>query len=396
MRHGAKMVPFGGYSMPLQYADLSHSESHHWTRQKASLFDVSHMVQHHLHGPGAEEFLLKITPSSIDRLAQHHSTLSCLLEPSSGGIVDDTVITKLGPEAFYFVTNAGCREADLEYLKVHLGKHHNKGGKAVQHTVLQPALLALQGPLAANALMKILSPMNRDLNDLSTLHFGQARLLELSPITPRVLVSRGGYTGEDGFEIAIPEPGVFPDAYWRDYPVAVQLNLVAEHLLSDPDVKLAGLAARDSLRLEAGMCLYGHDISLATTPVAAGLSWIIGKDRREGPSSYFYGHEKILPQLVPAKKGGSPPPVRRVGMVIEKGPPAREGADVVDNESGEVVGKVTSGLPSPSLGGVNIAMALVRDGWHKSGTELAAVVRGRRRAGKVVRMPFVETKYYKG
>jgi aminomethyltransferase len=413
LEHGAKMVPFGGYEMPLQYSDQSHLESHHWARNKASLFDVSHMyvnplltlqfhtnrttrVQHHISGPGASKFLSTITPTSISTLAENHNTLSCLLAPETGGIVDDTVITRLGPETFYIVTNAACRDTDLEYLKTHLGLHHNRGGDAVQHLIMPPALIALQGPLAAAALVKILSPANGELNDLSTLHFGQSRELELSNITLKVLVTRGGYTGEDGFEIAIPSPGQFPDSEFKDQPVTTQINLIVQQLLEDSDVKLAGLAARDSLRLEAGMCLYGHDINLDTTPVAAGLSWIIGKERREGPAADFYGNETILPQLKTKKNGGTPPPVRRVGLTVEKGPPAREGADVVDAETGEKVGKVTSGLPSPTLGGVNIAMALVNNGYHKKGTPLMAVVRGKKRKAEVVKMPFVESKFYRG
>ena len=194
-----------------------------------------------------------------------------------------------------------------------------------------------------------------------------------------ILVSRGGYTGEDGFEISIPPALTVP---------------FTTHLLKaggKDRLRLAGLGARDSLRLEAGMCLYGHDLDDSTTPVEAGLSWVIHKDRRAAGG--FHGDETILRQLRPKKDGGVPPKRRRVGLVVE-GAPAREGTEIVDSGSGETVGKVTSGCPSPTLG-KNIAMGYVKPPLNKVGTLVEVVVRGKRRKAEVVKMPFVPSRYWK-
>lgn len=196
-----------------------------------------------------------------------------------------------------------------------------------------------------------------------------------------VLISRGGYTGEDGFEISIASAGE---------TVAVTQALLAA---AGPErLQLAGLGARDSLRLEAGMCLYGHDLDDSTTPVEGGLAWIIPKERR-GADAGYHGADVISRQLVLRSKGGAGVERRRVGLVVQ-GAPAREGAEVVTKD-GEKIGKVTSGCPSPTLG-INIAMAYVKDGFHKSGTELDVVVRGRNRKATVTKMPFAPTRYWKG
>lgn len=385
------MVPFGGYYMPVQYANQSVITEHTFTRTHASLFDVGHMVQHRFNGPGALAFLQRITPASLEPLPSNSSTLSTLMWPQSGGIVDDTIITKLGPESFYVVTNAGCRDKDLAYLKEQL-ELWNKDGKGlpVEHTVLEgQGLVALQGPAAAAYLTPILA--NPQEADLSTLFFGQCRSVSVkvdggNRVVPDVLVSRGGYTGEDGFEISIPAADT----------VAVTEALLQVSSLPEK-LRLAGLGARDSLRLEAGMCLYGHDLDDSTTPVEGALSWIIGKDRRsetDVAKGAFYGAHVVLPQLKTRKNGGTGVERRRVGLVVEKGPPARESAEIVDAE-GNKVGVVTSGCPSPTLG-ENIAMGYVKDGLHKAGTELEVLVRGRKRKATVTKMPFVPSKYYKG
>ncbi|KAJ5587629.1 uncharacterized protein N7459_003394 [Penicillium hispanicum] len=393
LAHGAKMVPFAGYSMPLQYADLSHVESHMWTREKASLFDVSHMVQHQLSGPGALELLMKVTPSSLDKLAPNTSTLSCLLEEGTGGIVDDTVITRRGEDTFYFVTNAGRRTEDLAFLQAEIEAYRAKhGADSIKWDILEDrALVALQGPLAASALQPLINTSASTAEtDLSTLYFGQCRELHLTlpdgTATPQpLLISRTGYTGEDGFEISIPTSAA-----------ASLPQQVVDLLLSDSDsVRLAGLAARDSLRLEAGMCLYGHDISTAQTPPAAALGWVVGRDRRDAATATFNGASAILPQISsPAKTLKE----RRVGLSVEKGPPAREGAvvvDLADPANPVPVGVVTSGLPSPSLGGANIAMAYVKQGLHKKGTEVGIQVRNKVRKASVVGMPWVESKFHR-
>lgn len=343
-------------------------------------------VQHRLSGPAASLLLERATPSSITTLPNYHSTLSCLLHPGTGGIVDDTVITRLGPETFYLVTNAACRDKDMAYLKEQIAAspHPNH----IDWQVLDGwGLVALQGPLSAEILQDVLVETNAtDLEgnpvDIQTLYFGQCKHLivkrsdgESAP----VLVSRGGYTGEDGFEISIPP-------HWT--------RTFAQLLLTEagPErLRLAGLGARDSLRLEAGMCLYGHDLNDDITPVEAGLSWVVHKDRRVGGG--FHGDGIILRQLKPVKEGGTPPLRRRVGLVVE-GAPAREGAKIVAAEGEEEIGHVTSGCPSPTLG-KNIAMGYVKNGMHKAGTEVGVLIRGKRRKGVVTKMPFVASKYWK-
>jgi len=372
------MVPFGGHHMPVQYSDLSIVESHLWTRSKASLFDVSHMVQHHFKGPGAEAFLSQLTPAGLSTLPDNQSTLSAFLHPETGGIVDDTIITRLGPQAFYVVTNAGCRDKDLAYLESNIASFRNSSDSPIEWSILEnQGLIALQGPLA----VEILSSLTP--HDLSTLHFGRSVSLPLrlssNTTTSPVLISRGGYTGEDGFEISVSPADVLT---------------LTETLLSiaGPDkLRLAGLGARDSLRLEAGMCLYGHDLDDSTTPIEAGLGWIIGADRRT--SGGFHGADVVLAQLKPKKDGGIGTTRRRVGLLVE-GAPAREGTKLVDAEGVEI-GVVTSGCPSPSLG-KNIAMAYVKTGCNKAGTEVWAVVRGKKRRAVVTRMPFLPSKYWKG
>ncbi|KAI1779909.1 hypothetical protein F4818DRAFT_158049 [Hypoxylon cercidicola] len=387
--HGAKMVPFGGFHMPVQYAGQSVGQEHHFTRSHASLFDVGHMVQHRFDGPGAAAFLQRVTPAGLESLAPNHSTLSALLWPGTGGIVDDTIVTKLADDSFYVVTNAACRDKDLKYLGEQLAAWKGDGGAAVEHRVLEDqGLVALQGPRAEEILAAVLA--DPAAANLPGLYFGQCRYVAVKVAGGRVvedvLVSRGGYTGEDGFEISIAPADT----------VAVTEALLAT---AHPDrLRLAGLGARDSLRLEAGMCLYGHDLDDTTTPVEGALGWIVGRGRRGETSpekGAFHGAEVVLAQLAPRSKGGAGVERRRVGLVVEKGPPAREGSEVVDAATGERVGVVTSGCPSPTLQNRNIAMGYVRDGLHKAGTELAVLVRGRRRTAVVTKMPFVESKYKK-
>ncbi|KAL8696225.1 MAG: hypothetical protein Q9224_002907, partial [Gallowayella concinna] len=388
VQYGGKMVPFGGFSMPVQYSDLSVGDSHKWTREKASLFDVGHMVQHRLSGPAASLLLEKITPSSIPALENYQSTLSCLLHPVTGGIVDDAVIARLGPETFYVVTNAACRGKDLAYLKEQIAALPNP--KHVDWQILDDwGLVALQGPLSTEILQNALVAAEatdleqRDF-DLQSLYFGQCKHFILNVPSSDggpapILVSRGGYTGEDGFEISIP-------------PFMTQA--FTEYLLKNagPDnLRFAGLGARDSLRLEAGMCLYGHDLNDDTTPVEAGLSWVVHRNRRVGGG--FHGDEVILRQLKPIKEGGVGPAKRRVGLIVE-GAPAREGAQIVNLDDGEEIGTVTSGCPSPTMG-KNIAMGYIKSGMHKAGTEVGVVVRGKRRKGVVTKMPFVTSRYWK-
>ncbi|KAI1423655.1 glycine cleavage system T protein [Xylaria sp. FL1777] len=381
LAHGAKMVPFGGFEMPVQYTGLGVSASHRFTREKASLFDVGHMVQHRFDGPGSAAFLQRITPAGLATLPVHQSTLSALLWPGTGGIVDDTIITRLGPELFYVVTNAACREKDLAYFKEQFAAWD---GADVRHEVLDGwGLIALQGPLSEELLTQILEdPAETNLREL---YFGQSRFTKVKGAANPVLVSRGGYTGEDGFEISISPADT----------VSVTETLL--ETAGPEKLQFAGLGARDSLRLEAGMCLYGHDLDDTTTPIEGGLSWIVGRDRRSPASDAdkFHGADVVLAQLTPKSKGGSGVTRRRVGLTVE-GAPAREGAEIVDaNNPEEKIGIVTSGCPSPTLG-KNIAMGYVKDGLHKAGTEVQVLVRGRPRKAVVTKMPFVPAKYWKG
>lgn len=321
-------------------------------------------------GAGAEKFLQHITPASLTALTPFSSTLSVLLS-KEGGILDDLIITKHGEQRFYVVTNAGRREEDLAWIRARL-EEWNKEHAAEQatHRVLEDqGLVALQGPDAAAVLAKHL-PADFDLGALT---FGRSAIVPLDARGKRVEchVARGGYTGEDGFEVSIP-----PEDTER----------VAQALAEDERVQLAGLAARDSLRLEAGMCLYGHDLDESVSPVEGALAWTVGKDRRAAGD--FLGAERVLREL----KDG--PPRRRVGLVVS-GAPAREGAKVYASDGETPIGRVTSGIPSPTLG-QNIAMALVQNGYHKKDTKLLVDVRKKLRDATVVRMPFVPNKFYRG
>ncbi|KAL6879413.1 hypothetical protein HDV57DRAFT_509921 [Trichoderma longibrachiatum] len=379
--NGAKMVPFAGYHMPVQYSSLSLADSHHFTRNHASLFDVSHMVQHIFKGPAAAAFLEKVTPSSWSSVAPMSGKLTTFLWPGTGGIVDDTIVTRIGEDEYYVVTNGACLDKDTKYIDEELGKF----GGDVQWTRLDGSgLVALQGPQAAEILSEVLAT---DIN-LKEFYFGntvqaQLKLADGSKTHP-VLISRGGYTGEDGFEISFNG---------KLYPASESTVKAVESLIkaAGPErLQMAGLGARDSLRLEAGMCLYGHDLDDTTTPVEAGLSWIIPPERRKAGG--FHGAEVILPQLTPKSKGGAGVERRRVGFVVQ-GAPAREGAEI-QNKDGDKVGVITSGVPSPTLG-KNIAMGYIKDGLHKAGTEVDVVVRGRKRPAVVTKMPFTPAKYWK-
>lgn len=365
VEHGAKMVPFAGYSMPLSYEEVGQVASHNHVRTSAGLFDVGHMVQSKILGPTATSFLEWLTPSALHALAPYTSTLSVLLN-ERGGIIDDTVITKHADDAFYVVTNAGRRERDLGWIRGKLGEWNEgegKGGEVELEVMDDWGLVALQGPAAAAFLQR------RTSFDLSTLTFGKSAFIPIEGGF-NLHVARGGYTGEDGFEISIP-PSQTVD--------------VAKILFKSP-VQLAGLGARDSLRLEAGMCLYGTDLDEDTSPVEAGLSWVIGKERKE--KGGFIGDETVLKHL---KEG---PPRRRVGLVVE-GAPARHGALIYKPESSDQIGTVTSGIPSPTLG-KNIAMGYVQSGWHKKGTEVDVEIRNKKRKGVLTPMPFIKPGYYRG
>jgi aminomethyltransferase len=350
--HGGKMVPFAGYEMPVQYAAGIIAEHLH-TRAKAGLFDVSHMGQIRLVGDAARA-LEALVPGDLQSLAPGRMRYTLLLN-ENGGIIDDLMVTRR-EDGLFLVVNAACKDQDLAHLRECLDPAIGI------EPLFERGLLALQGPMAASVLARFVSGIDR-------IPFMSAVEGVIGGIACGI--TRSGYTGEDGFEISVA----------ADH--AVEL---AELLLGEPEVALIGLGARDTLRLEAGLCLYGHDIDETTTPVAAGLAWTIGKRRRE--EGGFPAAERILKELI------DPPSRRRVGIRPDGRAPTREGSAVVDT-AGNLIGEVTSGGFSPSLG-APIAMGYVARPHTDPGTALSVVVRDVARPARVSPMPFVPTRYYRG
>ncbi|KAJ1735773.1 hypothetical protein LPJ61_000370 [Coemansia biformis] len=356
---GAKFAPFAGWDMPLVYDGLGALDSHMHTRQHASVFDVSHMLQTRIAGRDRHRFLEGLVVADLKELPLGGATLS-LFTNANGGIEDDTIITQQD-NSLYVVSNAGCADKDLAHLQRHAKALQDQGADVDVCRIDDHSLIALQGPASQSALEQLAAVK------LGQMPFMTGRLVDIGGVPCHV--ARSGYTGEDGFELSIPTS---------------EVRSITARLLENPAIKLAGLAARDSLRLEAGLCLYGSDIDATTTPVEAGLVWTIGKRRRR--EGGFIGADIILGQV--ASKGGDR---RRVGLVIE-GAPARAHAKVLSAE-GEEVGTVTSGIPAPSLG-KNIAMAYVPKRFSKKDTPLKVKVRSRTLDARVVKMPFVAANYH--
>lgn len=356
-----KIVNFSGWLLPVQYQDAI-AVSHVHTRTFASLFDVGHMLQTRVSGKDATEFLESLTTSDLKGLNKGGAVLTVFTN-ENGGIIDDLIITKDDEDKYFMVSNASRRDEDSRLLLQQQDVFKIQG-KSVNLEFLDPleqSLVALQGPTAASVLQTIV-----DCN-LANLKFMNCVNTEI--LRNPVRITRCGYTGEDGFEISMPA---------KIARVLVQL------ILGTSDTKLAGLGARDSLRLEAGLCLYGHDIDEETTPIEAGLSWLVAKRRRREEN--FPGAEKILYQI----KSGSKK--KRIGLTIMHGPPAREGACILTPE-GEHVGKITSGGPSPTLGR-SIAMGYVPPELAQYGGRVLVEVRGKTYKATVTKMPFVKTNYY--
>ena len=348
---GARMVPFAGYQMPIQYEGIM--AEHRWTREQAGLFDVSHMGQLLVAGAEAEKGLETLLPTDLAILKEGRPKYSLLLTPD-GGIIDDLMITRRGVH-FYMVVNGATKDGDIAHLETRLPR------TVVLDHMKEQALLALQGPKAVDALARLVP-------DVADLTFMVGGAFEIDGV--KAWISRSGYTGEDGFEISVP---------------AASVERVANLLLDQPEVKPIGLGARDSLRLEAGLPLYGHDLDFTTTPVEAGLTFALSKRRRE--EGGFAGWHRIAQELADG------PLRKRVGLAVEGRQPVREGALVVDAEGNEV-GKVTSGGFSPSLE-APIAMAYVPFAYSAQGTEISLAQRGRVFAARVVPLPFVPNRYHR-
>ncbi|MCE9661570.1 MAG: glycine cleavage system aminomethyltransferase GcvT [Burkholderiales bacterium] len=354
---GAKMVPFAGYAMPVQYPQGILAE-HRQCRDSAVLFDVSHMGQLRLQGEDAAAALESLVPVDIAGLAPGKQRYA-LFTNEAGGILDDLMVTRRDDHLFLIV-NAACKEADTAHLRAHLAT------RCLIEPLPERALLALQGPKAA-AVMARLAP---ELARLTFMTGGDAIIHGIA-----CFATRSGYTGEDGFEISV---------------ASAEAEALARALLAEPEVAPAGLGARDTLRLEAGLCLYGHDIDTATTPVQAGLTWAIQKVRRPGGARAggYPGESTIAAQLADGAA------VKRVGLVGLERVPVREGAAIVD-DAGGTIGRVTSGTIGPSVG-QPIAMAYLPAALAVPGTVVHADVRGKRQPMRVSPMPFAPHRYFRG
>lgn len=353
---GGKMVPFAGYAMPVQYP-LGIMKEHIHTREKAGLFDVSHMGQVYIRskdGSDPAKVIEELMPSALAVLKPGKMRYSVLLN-DEGGIEDDLMVTRtFEPEGtLYVVVNAACKEKDYSILEEKLG----------DRITLEPledrALIALQGP-KAEAVLAALAP------EVADMVFMEATMVTLEGVV--CWVSRSGYTGEDGYEISVP---------------ASEADALSRRLLMSDDVELIGLGARDSLRLEAGLCLSGHDFNAEVSPVGASITFALGKKRREDGD--FTGAKRILAEL---ESGAD---VVRVGIAPSGRAPAREGVEIADLD-GNIVGTVTSGGFGPTYGGP-VAMGFVPKELSAEGTEIQLLIRGKAHSAKVVATPFVPQRY---
>ncbi|WP_374545835.1 glycine cleavage system aminomethyltransferase GcvT [Rhodoblastus sp.] len=353
---GGRMVEFAGYALPVNYSKGVLAEHLH-TRAHAGLFDVSHMGQAVLSGRDAAKKLESLLPGDIVSLEPGRIRYSQFTN-EQGGILDDLMVTRLAPDAkgerLFLVVNAACKAADFAHLRARL--------PSLRLDILEDrALLALQGPSAAEVL-------ERHVPGVSALNFMAQGVFRWRDA--ELFISRSGYTGEDGFEISLPADAARP---------------FADLLLLEDNVEPIGLGARDSLRLEAGLCLYGHDIDTTTSPVEAALAWSISKRRRE--EGGFPGAARIKQELISGLTR------RRVGLALEGKAPAREGAEIA-NAEGVVIGRVTSGGFAPSLGRP-VAMGYVPPAFALEGTLVNLIVRGKPLPARVVATPFVPSRYHR-
>ncbi|WP_425549905.1 glycine cleavage system aminomethyltransferase GcvT [Comamonas faecalis] len=354
------MVPFAGYSMPVQYKSGLMAEHQH-TREKAGLFDVSHMGQLKLIGPDAAAALETLMPIDVIGLPVGKQRYGLLLN-DDGGVIDDLMFFHQDEHTWFLIVNGACKVGDTAHIRARIG------GRCDIVTMPDHGLLALQGPQAAAVLARIV-PGAEQLVFMTGAAFDWKGA--------QLFITRSGYTGEDGFEISVPGD---------------KAEQLARALLAQPEVAPIGLGARNSLRLEAGLCLYGNDIDTTTTPSEAGLNWAIQKVRRTSGerAGGFPGAEKVLAQI----DDPSLLERKRVGLIAKERIPVREPA-VLENLDGQHVGQVTSGLLAPTLN-QPIALAYVQPDYAKVGTELFAIVRGKPVAMEVSSTPFLPPRYHRG
>jgi aminomethyltransferase len=371
---GARMVPFAGYSMPVQYPAGLMAEHKH-TRTAAGLFDISHMGQLRLVGPDAAAAFETLMPVDVVDLAPGKQRYGLLLN-DAGGILDDLMFFNEGHDSLFVIVNGACKVADLAHIQARIG------ARCDVQPMPDHALLALQGPQAATTLARLSPGIER-----FVFMTGGAVQIGDKDVKIPAFVTRSGYTGEDGFEISVK---------------ADDAEALARLLLAQPEVQPIGLGARNSLRLEAGLCLYGHDIDETTTPVEASLNWAIQKVRRAGGARAggFPGADKVLAQLAAAASGAAgiadhdTLKRRRVGLVALERIPVRDGTPLESFE-GVAIGQVTSGLLGPTADRP-IAMGYVATAYAEPGTRIQAVVRGKPVPMEVTTLPFVPTRYYRG
>ena len=371
---GARMVPFAGYSMPVQYPSGLVAEHHH-TRNHAGLFDVSHMGQLRLKGKDAAAAFETLMPVDVIDLAVGKQRYG-LLTNEAGGIIDDLMFFKVADDEIFVIVNGACKAGDIAHIQQHIGS------RCQIITMPTHGLLALQGPQAVTVMSR-LAAANSGIEKLVFMTGGRFTIAGAD-----CFVTRSGYTGEDGFEISVS---------------AEQTEMLAKALLAEPEVKPIGLGARNSLRLEAGLCLYGQDIDATTNPVEAGLGWAMQKARRsEGARAggYIGATNIIAAQAIntPASVQNDPQNAKsmkkRVGLIALDRVPVREHTELQD-ASGQRIGEVTSGLLAPTID-KPIAMGYVSAEFATVGTKINAMVRGKAVAMEVSAMPFVPTRYFRG
>ena len=353
--NAAKLVSFAGYYLPIQYANGIIAEHNH-TRKAASVFDVSHMGQIKISGPMIYDALEKILPISFSRIAPGQIKYTQFLN-KEGKIIDDLMIHRsFEDNQIWLVVNADCTEKDLDHLYSNLNRSYKI------ELIDDRALIAIQGPKSSNILKEFF-------NEIDNMPFMTGDWFTYE--NEQFFVSRCGYTGEDGYEVSIK------DRYAEEF---------ISKLLKFEDVKLAGLGARNSLRMEAGLCLYGNDISILTSPVEAGLTWSIPKERIENGG--FIGHENIKKDLIDGVEK------KLVGIKPLGKLPAREGTQIL-SKNGKIIGEITSGGYSPSLQ-APIAMGYINAEILQKNSEILLNVRGNSLPAEIVSLPFVEHKYFRG